>query len=336
MKQRNRVLLTLLSASFVLACLAMVMGPTFALAVNNPSTSIKQSPTGNASPEARHDDDDHLPLRHSHFTLHTVGNKQNLGYGGGPVITGTMHTYAIFWEPKGDVDTHYNALINRYFSDIGGSPLYQIARQYKQANGDFPSNSVPAASWVDHRAYPQIPVLDNNIQDEVTHAQRVNGWHSTMHNLFFVFTERNVNVCMDNTLSQCTSNGYCAYHSGFGRDTIYSALPYIASFKCDHYRNPNHDDADKTITGISHEQLEAATDPMGNAWLDSQGNEIADKCSKYYGQPDAQGADVVWNNDPYMVQKEWDNRTSSCRLTPSSHKVAPKHQRHQRHHRTIS
>ncbi|MGH2506360.1 MAG: hypothetical protein ACRDHZ_02940 [Ktedonobacteraceae bacterium] len=317
MKQRTHVLLTLFSVSFMLACLSTTIGPTMAYASNNTNTSIKNSPAGNTSIAVGRDHDDPLPMQHAHLTLHTVGSKQNLGYGGGAVMVGTTHTYAIFWEPKGNVDAHYNSLINRYFGDIGSSPLYQIARQYKQANGGFPSNAVPAASWVDHRAYLHIPVLDSDIQNEVTHAQQINGWHSSMHNIFFVFTERNVNVCTDNTFSQCASNGFCAYHSNFGSDTLYAALPYIASFQCDSYANPNHDDADKTITGISHEQMEAATDPMGDAWLDAQGNEVADKCAAYFGRTDAQGADVIWNNHSYMVQKEWDNQTSSCRLTPS-------------------
>lgn len=325
MKQRIHMVMTLLSTTILLACLVIIIEPTMAYASNNTNIALKNSPQGNLSRVLRHDPDDHLPLRNTHFTLHTVGNKQNLGYGGGPVMTGTTYTYAIFWEPKGDVDAHYNSLINRYFEDIGGSPLYQIARQYKQADGAFPSNAIPAASWIDHRAYPHTPVLDDDIQNEVTHAQQVNGWHSSMHHIFFVFTERNVNVCTDSTLSQCTSNGFCAYHSGFGSDTLYAALPYIASFQCDSYANPNHDDADKTITGISHEQMEAATDPLGNAWLDSQGNEVADKCAEFYGTPNAQSADVIWNHHPYMVQKEWDNHTSSCRLTPSYHYTGSTH-----------
>lgn len=310
MKRRIRALLTVFSVSFMLACLSMAMEPTLAFASNNTNRSLKNSPYGNTSVMAS--------LGHNHpASSHTAGNAQNLVYGGGPVMAGTTFTYAIFWEPTGNVDAHYNSLINRYFRDIGSSPLYRIASQYTQANGGFPSNAVPAASWVDHRAYPHLPVVDNDIQDEVTHAQRVNGWHSSMHHLFVVFTERNINVCIDATHSQCTSNGYCAYHSSFGSDTLYAALPYIASFQCDPYANPNHDDADKTITGLSHEQIESATDPLGNAWLDRQSNEIADKCAEYYGPTNAQNADVMWNHHPYMVQEEWDNHTSSCRLMPS-------------------
>lgn len=234
-------------------------------------------------------------------------------------MTGTTHTYAIFWEPKGNVEANYNGLINRYFNDIGTSPLYQIARQYTQANGAAPVNSVAAGSWVDTRAYPKGPVLDRHIQQEVLRAQRINGWQPSAHNLFFVFTERNKNVCIDGTMAQCTSNGYCAYHSAVN-NTIYAAIPYIASFNCDPYPGPNHNDADKTITGVSHEHIEAVTDPQGDAWFDADGSEVADKCASDYGRPNAQGANVYWNNHAYMVQKEWDNHTATCRLTPSRHR----------------
>lgn len=33
----------------------------------------------------------------------------------------------------------------------------------------------------------------------------------------------------------------------------------------------------------SHEQMESATDPLLNAWLDSQGQEIGDKCNFTFG-----------------------------------------------------
>lgn len=233
-------------------------------------------------------------------------------------MVGTSHTYAIFWEPTGNVAANYNGLIKRYFRDIGGSQLYRIARQYTQADGAFPANSVFAGSWVDTRPYPASRLRDSDVQNEVTRAQRVNGWHSSMQNIFFVFTQRNENICMDNAYSECASNQYCAYHNVFGsNNTIYATIPYIANFDCESNRGPNKNDADKTITGISHEQIEAATDPLGNAWVDAEGNEVADKCVGDFGPLNAAGADVVWNGDPYLVQEEWDNHTSQCRVSPA-------------------
>ena len=255
-------------------------------------------------------------LQRSPAREHTGGN--NLVYGGGPVMAGTSHIYAIFWEPHGNVSPRYNSLITRYFREVGSSPLYRLVRQYTQTGGGYPAGSVLAGSWVDHRPYPANPLLDSDIQDEVTRAQQMNGWHSSMRTMFFVFTERNEDICTDSTRTQCASSQYCAYHSAFGSNTIYAALPYIASFACTPYAGPNGDDADKTITGISHEQLEAATDPLGNAWVDSDGDEVADKCAQDFGQIDAQGANVVWNGEPYLVQEEWDNYTGTCRLNPGA------------------
>src|SRR5215471_4239933 len=61
----------------------------------------------------------------------------DLVYHGGPVMTGPTKTVAIFWEPAtlqsgdpGTVSAQYNTLLKRYFTDVGGSGLYDIATQY--------------------------------------------------------------------------------------------------------------------------------------------------------------------------------------------------------------
>jgi len=249
---------------------------------------------------------------------------------GGPVMTGTAHVYAIFWEPTGNVSPNYNSLIKRYFGDVGGSPLYKNNNQYTQ-NGDptlFPSSAVLAGSWVDTGAYPRSPLLDSDIENEVTHAQTqsFNNWSSSIDNVFFVFTQRNEDICLDSTLTKCASNTFCAYHSFFGTNTIYATMPYAASFGCNTGAragltgsSPNNDDADQTIDGTSHEQMEAATDPLLNAWIDLNTNiEIGDLCAFTFGPGNLQGADVLWNKDPYIVQQEWSNAISSCTLTTNT------------------
>ncbi len=92
-------------------------------------------------------------------------------------------------------------------------------------------------------------------------------------------------------------------------------MPYAASFSCNPGSSPNHNDADQTINVSSHEQIEAATDPLLNAWYDTSGFEIGDKCAWKFGARNASGADVTWNGHGYIVQKEWDNKKASCVLT---------------------
>ena len=251
-------------------------------------------------------------LVHSNATIPFA--TQNLTYHGGPVMAGTAHAYAIFWEPGGNVASNYNSLIERYFGDIGGSSLYHINTQYTNSSHGFASNAVFAGAWVDTHAYPESPLLDSDLQHEVSRALKSRGWKSGLHNVFFVYTQRNEDICFDSSLSECASNAFCAYHSNFG-NTLYAAMPYAASFSCDPGSSPNHSDADQTINVTSHEQMEAATDPLGNAWTDSSGNEIGDKCAWRFGPLNSSGGDVVWNGHNYIVQTEWDNKIKGCALT---------------------
>lgn len=299
---RKRVLLILALPSLIAVLVAMAMMPLNAFAAT--STSVN-----------RHHVHFFLKknLRHQHASPLAGGN--DLNYGGGPVMGGTTNVYAIFWEPTGNVSANYNSLILQYFGDVGGSLLYNNNTQYTDASGNVPSNSVLAGSWVDNSPYPESPLVDNDIQNEVSNAQNANGWNSSIDNVFFVFTEAGQDLCFDSSLSQCASNTFCAYHNFFGSNTIYAAMPYAASFSCNPGSSPNNDDADQTINVTSHEQMEAATDPLLNAWTDSSGQEIGDKCAWQFGPLDASGGDVNWNNDEYIVQEEWDNNVSGCVLS---------------------
>ena len=253
-----------------------------------------------------------LSIRHQNL-ISTRSNyrSNNLTYHGGPVMVGTSADYAIFWEPTGSyVSSTYNSLILRYFGDVGGSTLYHNNTQYHDSSSKYPSNSVLGGSWVDTAAYPSGTLSDAQIQAEVTHAQAVNGWTSTIDNVFFVFTAKGENICYG---SSCSFSSFCSYHDYFGTSTLYAAMPYMGTnlSGCGVPSSPNNDiDADSTINATSHEQMEAATDPHSNAWSDTSTYEIGDKCAGNYG-----GGNVTWNGHKYLVQEEWDNAKSGCVLT---------------------
>ncbi len=257
-------------------------------------------------------------VSHTHIfktKQHTLAlSGTNLTYHGGSVMVGTANVYAIFWEPTGSfVSSTYNSLILRYFGDVGGSGLYKNNSQYTQSGGGKTSNAVLGGSWVDTAAYPSGTLQDSNIQSEVTHAQSVNGWTTSVDNIFFVFTAKNENIC---TQGVCSFSFFCAYHGNFG-NTIYAAMPYTGTnlSACGVTHSPNGDvDADSTINVTSHEQMEAATDPYGTAWYDASGNEIGDKCAWKFGALNSLGGDVNWNGHAYYVQKEWDNAKSRCAM----------------------
>ncbi len=254
---------------------------------------------------------------HSMFTRQNTPKlgSGNLVYHGGPVMAGTANVYAIFWEPTGSyVSPTYNSLIERYFGDIGKSKLYRNDTQYTQNGGGAASNAVLAGTWVDTAAYPGNPISDAQVQQEVTHAQKVNGWTSSINNIFFVFTAKGENICAS---FGCSFSTFCAYHGYFGSNTLYAAMPYTGTnlSACGVRVSPNKDfDADSTINVTSHEQNEAATDPLLNAWYDNAGYEIGDKCAWIFGPTKKYGGDVKLGGHPYEVQEEWDNHKGACVL----------------------
>ena len=54
---------------------------------------------------------------------------------------------------------------------------------------------------------------------------------------------------------------------------------------------------------VTHETREAVTDPLGNAWYDSSGNEADDKCAWT----------SLFLENGYGYQPEWSNAIGGCK-----------------------
>jgi hypothetical protein len=266
-----------------------------------------------------------------------AATSQNVTYHGGKIIKAST-TYAIFWRPPKlqngratGFSSTYESLITRYFKDIGGSGLLNTATQYYQVVGGvktaIANTSTFAGSWTDTSAYPASGCKDSatpgncltdaQIQAEITRAITANKWTPTQSKVFFLFTSSKEGSCFG---SDCAFQVYCAYHGQYalsGHVVNYGNIPYAGTslVHCGDGASPNNDiDADSAINLTSHEQMEAITDPAGNAWYDSGGNEIADKCAWTYGRMSLDGgqANESWNGHFYLVQEEWSNKGSRC------------------------
>ncbi len=261
----------------------------------------------------------------------------NMSYHGGSVQL-SVNAYAIYWGPGTHViPGTYEALINRWFSDLGGTSFYNIVTQYYEGNPPtyLQNVTVLGGAWVDTvNPYPHAgtgtdPLWDSDIQAEVERAIVANGWpNGGLNAVFFVFTAKGVESCADAV--DCTIGTaypvYCAYHSGFFSGTsdviLYANMPYAGTWSSGYpytcgiaSPSPNNDpDADEEISITSHEQFETATDPLGDAWYDGAGSEIGDKCAYNYGTVAANGSNVTLNGDPYLVQQEWSNAAGGCAL----------------------
>jgi hypothetical protein len=142
----------------------------------------------------------------------------------------------------------------------------------------------------------------------------------------FLFTPQGVASCTNATAlssggcyDPLQNNGYCAYHSHFGSGAhavLYANLPYNAIQGCTSGQSPNGNAADAVLNNVSHEHNETITDPLGTAWFESGGQEIADKCHLEFGKPLGATStgqfNQVINGHRYWLQQVWSNRAKAC------------------------
>jgi hypothetical protein len=305
----------------------------------------------------------------------------NLTYHDGPVMH-TSTTYAIFWQPPSYTsfdgqpvyDANYKSLIARYFQDLQADSgfltnVYGPNVQYcdgavsgaEDCNGvaagnHITTNTTYGGSWTDTQNFPAsgcsdplsmttVCLTDAQLIAEIQHAISVNGWSASATNMFFIFTPRGVQSCVD---VFCAYDFYCAYHSNVGTGShalIYANMPYPKFSTdpnldvCDVGEHPNGDLADAVLNVTSHEHNEAITDPevdpFASGWVDDfdfTGGENGDKCAWYFGNESGAGGgkyNQTINGHHYDLQLEWSNSDADCVASygdaPSISNVSPNH-----------
>jgi hypothetical protein len=244
---------------------------------------------------------------------------------GGQIMPSST-TFSIFWLPPGHntVSANYISLMNRYLSDVGGTPHYNILTQYPGSNGATTNSSTFGGTWTDTAAFPAghdgssqaNAVTDADIRAEITRAIAQNpSWGpASITRMYFVFTGAGVITCKGT--NDCSGTQYCAYHNFFDGDTIYGSMPYDGDTLNGCYAggpSPNNDDAaEAELSSLEHEHFEAVNDPHLNAWFNASGDEIGDICNRDMGSRDASGANIYLNGHPYVIQREYSNADHAC------------------------
>jgi uncharacterized repeat protein (TIGR01451 family) len=279
---------------------------------------------------------------YSHTPPPTPGD--DLPAGSGQVMTSTT-IYYVFWLPTGlhyesdsTGDTNYENLLVRWAQDVGSSQFLNLISQYSGTNGTVGTSVTYGGSWTDTAAYPHPgttgdPLTDGDIRSEVTNAVSTNGWTEDVNHIVAVFTANGIQECDGG--GSCTfsaSNGFCAYHDHFsdsGNDAVYAFMGFdnfthVAGKTCvagqtsgdnDPNRSnyPNGDvSADAEINTLSHEVIEAETDPHPNDTWTGPNGEIGDACNFNFAPRNDTGADVYLNGHPYIMQQEWSNAVHTC------------------------
>jgi hypothetical protein len=264
---------------------------------------------------------------------------------GGAVLPNTVF-HAIYLQPDGvncPVATCWGNP-EGFLSDLGKSSFIDVVDQYVGSNGSgrysvgdnatvswaAPSRTATQPSWTP-TAYSDNDML------AVIHSVAVQTGETGYGHFYHVFLPPGTDECQDDARTTCYSPDdgntwfFCAYHgsvdfSDIGH-VIYSVEPYQNVGGCAvKPGTPNGQLVDSTNSVLSHEVIEAITDPDLDAWWNSAdngiyGEEIGDECSflAFDNQGNYLGFDPsVWqaNGHKYATQPEYSNFGHACVAIP--------------------
>lgn len=210
------------------------------------------------------------------------------------------HIYSIYWGPSFPT-TGYAAAVDGFLTGIGSSPYNSVTTQY------MPSGAANSMSFVKSFTDLSVPPTSSpttaSILAEVYKVVVTVGKQTIdAQGLYMVFT--------NNFPSRAN---FCAWHGAgsVSKSATFTIAyqPYLetmAGCNANYLKNyvaRTNTAVDSVANVASHEIYETITDPLLNAWYDSKGAEIGDKCAWL-------NATTVAN---YSVQTEWDNSITGCK-----------------------
>ncbi len=269
-----------------------------------------------------------------------------VAYSNGPVLTWNR-THVIFWKPSGSqlsFDPGYRPLVVRFLRDVARAShstqnVFGLTGQYTDSSGRpaayasryggavLDTDKLPTTECAEPPvAGPgwTICLTDAELQSEIEHVVHARHLPTTQHDVYFLVTPRGLGSCMGATAtSGCALggrvSGYCGYHRYTNDSQVdYAFIPYnaVAGHCQSNNPRPNGSTADPALSTIGHELAETVTDPDGDGWTDSSGQEIADLCITTFG-PAIGGSGARAYNEKiagghFYLQELWSNADNSC------------------------
>jgi hypothetical protein len=231
-----------------------------------------------------------------------VATTPNLTRHGGNAMSVT-NIYSIYWGSSFPT-SGYAASVDRFLTDIGSSGYNSVTTQYMPTA--TPNFMTFKGSFSDAGTPPASSPTTASILAEVYKVVTAAGKTIDPQGLYMVFTNNfpsKANFCAWHGAGSVNRSATftIAYQPYLGTMAGCSAATYLAGFKSK--TSPAVPAVESVANVASHEIYETVTDPLLNAWYDSTGAEIGDKCA--------------WKNATtvagYSVQTEWDNSITGCK-----------------------
>jgi hypothetical protein len=252
-------------------------------------------------------------------TTFDTGNQ--IQYWGGAVMLGTSHVYIVWY---GAFDSGTQAIINSFVSSIGGSPYFNINTGYFDSSGNSVSNSLTLSGSAQNNYSRGKSLRSSDIGGIVADTLAASQLPLDANGIYLVLTAGDVSV-------SGFGSSFCGYHSVRTVNSMNVHYAFIGNPAPAHLDNcaqqatnsPNNNPgADGMLSTIAHELSETVTDPNLDAWYDSGGNEVADKCSWNFGTTytvsNGSLANMNLSGNNYLIQQNWVNAAGgSCGLSAS-------------------
>ncbi len=230
---------------------------------------------------------------------HRQGGGGNLIDHGGPVLVADT-TYAIWWGPASGWASDTQSGIDALFNGFNGTSFLGIDNQYMRG-GTATSSFV--RNFFDSSSPPSRSPSVATLASEACSVLNANGVAPSSSAIYFIYTSNfpsHVNFCAFHTFGTC--NGVTIQFAYMPNTTGIAGCDPGDLFSCNTFSQGTRSLANVT----SHEYMEAITDPDLNAWFDSAGQEIGDKCAWQFQSC------VNLTNGSWQLQKEWSNAVSGC------------------------
>jgi len=223
----------------------------------------------------------------------TTVEQRNLSYNGGPVVSGAVDVYFVFYGNWSDADSKATTTLLMDFTDnIGQSSWFSTLKYYTDSHGQgvtgpLKTNAAVIDNFSQHQGQSDNSTeyyLSGNdsyikiITDLTTSTQHL-GSGIDSHGIYVILTSEEVSL-----------NGFCSEWCGYNSWTdtfLYAVIGHPA--RCPDACVPplNHNQstngnvyADAMINTLAHEYIDILTDPIGNGYrvTGSQTDEVADFC----------------------------------------------------------
>jgi hypothetical protein len=259
------------------------------------------------------------------------------------------------------------------YTDRTGNAAYASTATTPQIDTDaFPPSECAAAPGGDPGPPYTKCLLDSGLREELSKFVAAEQLPVGPTQLYMLLLPHRVATCLEEEAEIspgvfeqiCSNNFFCAYHSyiepATAGEIIYATIPFSLLDSSDAkgcqddghpvIQQPNPDNAngsdsetrfaDVALKYISHEYIEAVTDPLvefETAWVDAHGLEVGDKCNGVHGPSNGVGRDPnsflpvlgglaaegtlfnqVIDSGHYYLQSEWDNAAKACLMKPLS------------------